>query len=153
MALTRKVDHSALRTHQAIMIAVLLVAFIANLPLLVGFIAVVMVIGAAYPPARLFVLFYQQVLKPAGIVKPDVIVDNPEPHRFAMALGGVFATFSFLALLADVALVGWTLTLVVVVLAAVNLFLGICVGCLMYYQLNKFGVPGFNQAPIQGSSV
>jgi hypothetical protein len=38
---------------------------------------------------------------------------------------------------------------IVVVLAAVNLFLGFCVGCFVYYQLNKLGVPGFEYAPIQ----
>jgi hypothetical protein len=34
-------------------------------------------------------------------------------------------------------------------LAALNLFAGICVGCLMYYQLNRLGISGFTAAPIQ----
>jgi hypothetical protein len=35
---------------------------------------------------------------------------------------------------------GWALTGVVVALAAVNLFLGFCAGCFMYYQLGRIGV-------------
>ena len=44
------------------------------------------------------------------------------------------------ALLAGQTLLGWTLTWIVVALAAVNLFLGFCVGCFMYYQLARVGV-------------
>lgn len=145
----RKVDHNALRTNQAFIIGLLLIAFLLNVPLLVAFVAAVMLIGAAFPVARLFVRIYQHLLKPAGWVKPDVIIDNPEPHRFAMGLGGVFAASSFLALLADLSALGWGLSLLVVALAALNLFFGFCAGCFVYYQLNKLGVPGFSQSPIQ----
>ena len=147
--MARKVDQNALRTHQAILIVVLLAAFILDLLPLVVFAAVVMVVGALYPPGRLFVRIYQHILKPAGIIKPQVIEDNPEPHRFSMALGGIFLTISTLALLADVTTLGWAFLFIVVVLAAINLFLGFCVGCFVYYQLNKLGVPGFEYAPIQ----
>ncbi|MBK9747971.1 MAG: DUF4395 family protein [Chloroflexi bacterium] len=37
---------------------------------------------------------------------------------------------------------------IVIVLANLNFWLNFCVGCLMYYQLNRFGVPGFKYAPI-----
>ncbi|MBZ0306028.1 MAG: DUF4395 domain-containing protein [Anaerolineae bacterium] len=145
----RKVDHNALRTHQAFMIILLVLAFVLDLPALVVFMATVMVIGAAYPPARLFVWVYQQILKPAGWIKPDVQIDNPEPHRFAMVVGGVFLVVSSIALLTGATVVGWILTGVVVVLAALNLFAGFCAGCFMYYQLNKLGVPGFTHAPVE----
>ena len=149
MAAVRKVDQNALRTHQAILIVVLLAAFVLDLPVVVAFAAAVMVIGALYPPARLFVRIYLHILKPTGLIKPHVIEDNPEPHRFAMTLGGLFLVGSIIALLADVTALGWALSLIVLALAAINLFLGFCVGCFMYYQLNKLGVPGFEYAPIQ----
>jgi hypothetical protein len=149
MNAARKIDQNALRTHQAILIIVLLAAFILNLPVVVAFAAVVMVVGALYPPGRLFVLIYKHIIKPAKLIKPQIIEDNPEPHRFSMAVGGVFLTASILALLADVAAVGWALSIIVIALASINLFLGFCVGCFVYYQLNKLGVPGFEYAPIQ----
>lgn len=144
----RKVDQNALRTNQALIILFLLVAFVLDIPALVIFIAAVMVIGALFPSARLFVLVYKHVLKPAGIIKPDVIEDNPEPHRFAMGLGGIVTTAASVALLAGVTALGWGLAFLVVGLAALNLFAGFCAGCFVYYQLNKLGVPGFDRAPI-----
>jgi hypothetical protein len=146
--MVRRVDQSALRVNQAFIIGLLLTAFLADIPLLVVFVAVTMVLGALYPPARLFVLLYQQVLKPLGLLKPDVIEDNPEPHRFALALGGVFTTFSALTLFTGLTAIGWGLAILVVVLAALNLLAGFCAGCFVYYQLNRLGVPGFNRAPL-----
>lgn len=146
----RKVDQNALRTNQAFIIGFLLIAFLVSLPIVVAFVALVMLIGAAYPPARLFVLIYQYGLRPAGLVKPDVIEDNPEPHRFALGFGGVVAAISAVALFAGAATLGWALSILVIILAGVNLFLGFCAGCFVYYQLNKLGVPGFSHAPLQG---
>jgi hypothetical protein len=47
---------------------------------------------------------------------------------------------------------GWVLTWFVVALAALNLFAGICVGCLMYYWFNRLGVPGFKYARVPAQS-
>lgn len=145
----RKVDHNALRTNQALIISLLGLAFVADVPLLVAFVAAVMVVGVVYPPARLFVLLYQKVLLPAGLLKPDVIEDHPEPHRFSMGLGGIFTSASFLALTAGAASLGWGLAWLVIALAALNLFVGFCAGCFVYYQLGKWGVPGFIPAGVK----
>ncbi len=146
----RRVDHSALRTNQAFIISLLILAFVLNFWPLVAFVSVVMLIGTAFPSLGLFKAVYFALLKPAGIAKPDVKLDNPEPHLFAQGLGGVFTLLSTLALIAGVSTLGWGLSWLVVTLAALNLFGGICVGCIMYYQFNRLGVPGFTQAPIRG---
>lgn len=146
-----KVDHSALRTNQAFIIGLLALAFVLEFTPLVAFVAAVMVIGALFPPARLFVRIYKHILKPAGLVKPDVIIDNAAPHRFSMALGGIFTTASALALVSGAATVGWVLSGIVIALASLNLFAGFCAGCFMYYQFQKRGVPGFDQAPVGGA--
>lgn len=145
----RQVDHSALRTNQAFIIALLLAAFILNLWPLVAFVSAVMLIGTLWPGAGLFKRIYQHVLKPLGLVKPDVRVDNPEPHLFAQGLGGVFTLAGALALVAGLGLLGWALVWLVIALAALNLFAGFCAGCFIYYQLHRLGVPGFNRAPIR----
>ncbi|MGB1289080.1 MAG: DUF4395 domain-containing protein [Aggregatilineales bacterium] len=144
----QQIDHSALRTNQALIIGFLALAFVLDAPLLVAFVAVVMSIGALIPQARLFVRIYKHILKPAGLIKPDVIVDNPEPHRFSMALGAVFTSLSALALLAGLTTIGWILSFIVIALASLNLVAGFCAGCFMYYQFNRLGVPGFNRAPV-----
>lgn len=144
----RRVDHSALRTNQAFIIGLLILAFILNAPALVVFVAAVMLIGTAFPSAGLFKLVYFRALKPAGIARPDVKIDNPEPHLFAQGVGGVFLTVATLAFVLNADVIGWALAWIVVALAALNLFAGICVGCLMYYQFNRLHVPGFAYAPI-----
>jgi hypothetical protein len=144
----RRVDHSALRTNQAFIISLLVLAFVLNVWWLVAFVSAVMIVGTIFPSAGLFKTIYFMVLKPANIARPDVKIDNPEPHLFAQGLGGIFTLLATIALVSGASTIGWILSWIVVALAALNLFAGICVGCIMYYQLNRLGVPGFTRTPI-----
>lgn len=144
----RRVDQSAIRTNQAFIIGLLLVAFVADWWPLVAFVSVVMIIGTVWPGAALFKRIYRHVLMPLKLVKPDVIPDNPEPHRFAQGAGGIFALGAASGLALGLPVLGWALTWIVIALAALNLFLGFCAGCFIYYQLNRLGVPGFAVSPI-----
>jgi hypothetical protein len=145
---TRKVDQSALKVNQAFIIAFLVLGFVLNSVWLVVFVAAVMLLGTAVPALSLFKGIYARGLRPAGLVKANVIADNPEPHRFAQGFGGVVLLGAIAALWAGAAGLGWALVGLVVVLAALNLFLGFCAGCFVYYQLSKLGVPGFDRRPI-----
>jgi len=146
----RKVDHMALKVNQACIITLLIAAYITNTPWLVAFVAAVMLIGTIWPQAALFKAVYTYVLEPAGVLKPRVTPDNPEPHLFAQGLGGVFLALSSLALLGlNQPVIGWALAWLVVGLAALNLFLGFCAGCFIYYQLNRLHVPGFTASLIE----
>lgn len=146
----RRVDHTAIRVNQAFVIGLLILAFVLNSASLVAFVGLVMLVGTAFPGWGLFRCIYLHILRPAGLVRPDVIVDNPEPHRFAQGLGGTFVTLGWLALQTGQPVVGWALAWLVVGLAAANLFLGFCAGCFLYYQLSRRGVPGFRRSPIRG---
>ncbi|MBP7692841.1 MAG: DUF4395 domain-containing protein [Anaerolineales bacterium] len=141
-----KVDHAALKVNQATIITLLIAAFVLNLPALVAGVAAVMTFGAATRQPG-FKLLYAGLLKPRGWVKPEVLDDHPEPHVFAQGLGGVFLWASVLALFTNLAGLGWGLAWLVVALAALNLFLGFCVGCAVYYWLNRLSVPGFAKTP------
>lgn len=136
----QKVDHTALRFNQASIITLLLLAFLLDQRWLVAFVGAVMLVGTVWPGAGLFKLVYANLLKPRGLLKPNVMQDDPQPHLFAQGVGGVFLVGSFAALLAGAVGVGWALTLIVVVLASVNLFLGFCVGCFLHFQLARRGV-------------
>jgi hypothetical protein len=145
----RKVDHSAIRTNQAFIISLLVIAFVLDVKWLVVFVSAVMLIGAVFPKVALFKAIYWYILKPLNIARPDVRRDNPEPHLFAQGVGGTVLLVATLAFVVNVAVVGWALSWVVVALAALNLFAGICVGCLMYYWFNRLGVPGFKYARVE----
>lgn len=94
---------------------------------------------------------YAGFLKPRGIVKPDVIADNPQPHVFAQGMGGTVLLIGVIAFALNGALIGWALTWLVVALAALNLFGGFCAGCFVYYWLARLRVPGFVAQPTPGT--
>ena len=147
---TGKVDHSALRVNQAFIIMLLLAAFVLNVPWLVAGVAAVMLIGTGLGRPGFF-LAYSLFLRPLGIVRPHVLADNPEPHRFAQGFGGVVAAVSAALLFLGAAVAGWTFTWLVAALAALNLFAGFCTGCAVYYWLNRLQVPGFIRTPPPGT--
>lgn len=143
-----KVDQAGLKTGQALTIILLIVAYIIQAPLLVAFVAVAQLLGALDLPLAPWRLAYQYIVKPSGLVKPNIQTDNPEPHRFAMLVGAIFNSVATVLLLNSLS-VGWVLVGVVVVLANLNFWVNFCAGCWMYYQFHRLGVPGFTKAPIQ----
>jgi hypothetical protein len=147
---TKPVDHAALRVNQGMIILLSLLAFLFNLTWLVLLVAGFMLAGTLVGRPG-FLLIYRSVLKPLGLVKPDVIPDNPEPHRFAQGLGGAFLAVGSLLLFFGWSTSGWILTWLVIALAALNLFAGFCVGCAVYYWLNRIGLSWFSKSPPPGT--
>ena len=145
-----KVDHSALRVNQAMIIGLLIAAFVANAAWLVALVMLVMAYGTARQQPG-FKVVYTSLLKPRGWVKPDVLTDNPEPHVFAQGFGAVVLLGAALALFTGFSALGWGLAWLVIALAALNLFVGFCAGCAVYYWLNRLRLPGFAKAPPAGT--
>jgi hypothetical protein len=145
-----KVDHSAIKVNQASLITLNILAFVLNAPWLAGAVGVIMAIGALLKVPG-FGFIYRSVLKPLGLLKPDILLDNPEPHRFAQGLGSLFMIAGTLALYLGASALGWGLIWLVAALAALNLFGGFCAGCMVYYWLSRLNMPGFHKAPPQGT--
>jgi hypothetical protein len=145
-----RVDHSALRTNQAVIVTLNLSAFIFDLPWLAGVVGLMMLLGTLRGvPA--FGFIYRLGLKPLRWLAPDVLADNPQPHRFAQGFGSVVLLLGTVFLALAQSLLGWVLVWLVIALAALNLFGGFCVGCAMYYWLNRLNFPGFSQSPPAGT--
>lgn len=139
--MAKKVDTTAIKFNQACIIVFSLLGFVLNQPYLVLFVGLVLAVGTILPQAGLFKQFYQKLLKPNGLLKANVIDDDPAPHQFAQGVGALFLLASSLALLVfNSAGLGWTLAWIVIILAGVNLFLDFCAGCFVYYQLDKVGL-------------
>jgi hypothetical protein len=96
-----------------------------------------MALGTAAPALALFQRFYRDVLRPAGLLKPDVQDEEVGPHRFAQGMGASVLVVALLAFVAGAAPVGWALALLVIALAAVNLIFGFCAGCFVFFQLQR----------------
>ena len=137
------VDHSALKVNQAGIILTVLVAFAGSavsawFELLIPALAVVMLLGTWRPDLALFKQVYFKLLKPRGIVKPRPVEDSPVPHNFAQGLGGVFVVVA--TVLLPLSPAGLAVSLLVAVLAFINLAFGYCVGCQVYFLLGRTGV-------------
>ncbi len=139
------VDHAALRVNQASIILLLVAAYVLNATWLVAVVAVVMLAGTVL--GRAGFLWVYMLLRRIGLSKPDVLQDHPQPHRFAQGLGGAFLVASLGAAGLNIPWLTWGLAWLVIVLAAVNLFAGFCVGCALYYWLHRLGVPWFRVGP------
>jgi hypothetical protein len=116
-------------------------AFLLNLPILVLITTMVMIWAALFPETNPYRFLYQRLVVPLGLLKPRIVEDDPAPHRFAQGVGAVFLLAASGALFLTHALVlGWALDLIVFVLAGINLTIGFCVGCFVYYQLGRVGL-------------
>jgi len=132
-----KVDQSALKTNQSVIVALSLFGFLLNQPNIVALVAIFMLIGTLVGKPG-FAFLYKAVLLPLGIVKPDVIADDPASHRFAQAVGVLFLAFALVAFGNQLFTLGWVFTWVVIALAFINLVSGFCLGCTIYYWIKRF---------------
>jgi hypothetical protein len=142
--MTQVVDHSALKVNQAGIVVTVLFAFAGSIVSgvflwLIPALAVVLLLGTFVPRLALFKQLYFLVLRPAGAVRPRPNEDSPAPHNFAQGLGGGVLVLASLVLLISPA-VGLALSLLVGLLAFVNLAFGYCVGCQIYYFLGRRGL-------------
>ena len=138
-----RVDRNALRFNQSAVVLLTIAGFVLGDQLgrwVVLAVAAVMLLGTAYPPLGLFVQVYRRVAVRSGLLRPNVVVEDPAPHRFAQGMGGSFLALAFVALIAGATVLGWVLAWLVVALALVNLLLGFCMGCFIYFQLGRAGI-------------
>ncbi len=136
-----RVDTNLIKFSQLWVVALTGVAFVLQWPVLTAVAAVALAVSAVAPAASPFRLLYRRVAVPAGIVKPRAVEDDPAPHRFAQGVGATFLVVASLVLfLTGAAALGWVLNLIVFVLAGINLTVGFCAGCFVYYQLGRLGV-------------
>jgi hypothetical protein len=70
-----------------------------------------------------------------------MVEDDPAPHRFAQGVGAAFLIVATLVLfLSKATTLGWALDLIVFALAAINMTIGFCAGCLVYFYLGRIGL-------------
>jgi hypothetical protein len=133
------VDASALRVNQALIVALVALAFVFGGAgrWLVLFVAESLALVAVWPGRGPFQLFYRHGLRRLGIVQPRPRPDEPSPHRFAQAVGAAFLLIAAIFLFAGVTVAGWLLAWLVAALALVNLLFGFCAGCFAYYQFQR----------------
>ncbi len=140
-AASPRVDTHLLKFSQACTVLLTALAFLFQQPILVLIGAAVLALSAAIPAAGPFRLLYRWVVRPLRLLQPRIVEDDPAPHRFAQSVGAAFLLASGLVLLLTQAfVVGWALDLIVFFLAGLNLTVGFCAGCFVYYHLGRLGL-------------
>jgi len=142
------VDQNQIKFNMALTALLLAVAYLLDSWIPVAVAIVCQFSGAAGLTFAPYRLLYTYLAVPSGLVKPNKIPDHHTPHRFAALVGGLFNLIGLVLLWQGVAVWGWIFVAIVFVLSNLNLWLGFCAGCFMYYVLNKLGIPGFVYAPI-----
>ena len=136
-----RVDTHMGKFSQACTVVLTGVAFLLNQPVTVLITALIMVLAAFAPSISPYRLLYRGIILPLHLMRPRIVEDDPAPHRFAQGVGAVFLIASSLVLfLTPVSAIGWTLDLIVFVLAGINLTVGFCAGCFVYYHLGRLGI-------------
>jgi hypothetical protein len=122
-------DINQLKFNQALLVAMLPVAWLLGQSWIVAVLAVLML--SQHTPWDLL-----QKLRGGLRIPSRLVEESPLPHRFARTVGGIFLAVS--AALLIVGWVGWLFAAVVFALALLSLTTQICVGCWMYFQLRMF---------------
>jgi Domain of unknown function (DUF4395) len=136
-----RVDTNLIRFSQLWVVALTALGFALSWRPLVVIAALALALSAASPSASPFRLLYRSVVVPLGLIRPRIVEDDPAPHRFAQGVGAAMLAASSLVLyLTPAAALGWALDLLVFALAGVNLTVGFCAGCFVYYQLGRLGL-------------
>jgi Domain of unknown function (DUF4395) len=136
-----RLDTHLAKFSQACVVLLSGLAFLFNQPIIVPITAAIMVLSALFPSISPFRLLYNGVVIPLHVMKPRIVEDDPAPHRFAQGVGAAFLIAATLVLyLTGAASVGWALDLIVFVLAGINLTVGFCAGCFVYYHLGRLGL-------------
>ena len=138
---TLRFDTHLAKFSQACIVVLTGLAFLLNQPAIVLIMAIIMAVAALAPVVSPFRLLYRGIILPLHLWRPRVVEDDPAPHRFSQGVGAAFLIASTLVLfLTKAATVGWGLDLIVFVLAGINLTVGFCAGCFMYYHLGRLGL-------------
>ena len=136
-----RVDAHLGKFSQACTVVLAALAFLFSQPIIVLITAIILAIAALAPSVSPYRLLYRGVVLPLHLWHPRIVEDDPAPHRFAQGVGAVFLiASSILLFLTKATVVGWTLDLIVFVLAAINLTIGFCAGCFVYYHLGRLGL-------------
>lgn len=136
-----QVDAHLLKFSQGSVVVLTALAFIFAQPWLVVLAALALTVSALFPAAGPFRWLYRGVVLPSHLWKPRVVEDDPAPHRFAQTIGAIFLIAASLVLvLTHLVVLGWILDLIVFVLAGINLTVGFCAGCFVYYHLGRLGL-------------
>ena len=148
-----QVDHAEIKTGQLMTMLIALIAFVTQESTWLILLGLLFLVTALYRPASPFVLSYRLFVKPLGLMKSDYRLDNIQPHSFGQLIGALTVAVCLALLYLGYETAGWIILWILIGLTLVS-WLGWCIGCFLYYQLNRLGLRGFfRHAPTDESVI
>jgi len=136
------VDHAEIKMGQILTMAISAAALVLQMPMLLAVLGVIFLLSGTVRALSPFSWLYRGVVQPSGIIRSDYRLDNIQPHKFGQLVGALTVVVALGLIQAGYAWAGWAVVVVLMVLTLVS-YAGWCIGCYLYYQLNRLGLGGF----------
>lgn len=140
--MSNQVDHAEIKMGQVLTIIISGIALALQniIPLII--LAGIFLLSGTVRSISPFSLLYRWIIKPLGIIKSDYRLDNIQPHKFGQLVGVITVVLALALMQFGYTTAGWIIVGVLIALTATS-YAGWCVGCYMYYQINRLGLGGF----------
>jgi hypothetical protein len=140
--MARQVDHAEIKTGQLLTMLVSAAAFFLQDPRWLMGLGLIFLVTAVARPLSPFVWTYRYLVAPLRLMRSDYRLDNIQAHSFGQLVGAATVVVILALLHAGFAVAAWIVVGVLFGLTLIS-YLGWCVGCFLYYQLNRLGLKGF----------
>lgn len=149
--MSTQVDHAEIKLGQIFTMLMSVTAFALSEPQWLIALGAIFLITGVFRPYSPFVLIYRHIVRPLNIMHSDYRLDNIQPHAFGQIIGAVTVAIAVALLHVGYNTMGWVIVWILISLTLMS-YLGWCIGCFMYYQLNRLGLRGFfRHAPTDNS--
>lgn len=140
--MNNQVDHAEIKMGQILTIIISGIALALQNQILLMVLAFIFLLSGTVRSISPFSLLYRWVINPLGIIKSDYRLDNIQPHKFGQLVGVVTIVLALALMQMGFTLAGWSIVVALIGLTSIS-YAGWCIGCFMYYQLNRLGLGGF----------
>lgn len=136
------VDHAEIKMGQLLTITVSAVALGLQQTLPLILLGLVFLLSGSIRVMSPFTWLYRGLVRPLRLMRSDYRLDNIQPHKFGQLIGALTVVLAVGLVEAGYATAGWAVVVVLILLTLVS-YAGWCIGCFLYYQINRLGLGGF----------
>ena len=151
--MNNQVDHAEIKMGQILTIVISASALAMQDPVPLIILGVIFLLSGTVRTLSPFSMLYRYLVKPIGLMKSDYRLDNIQPHKFGQLVGVMTVAIAVAFIQLGYPMLGWGVVVVLIALTVVS-YAGWCIGCFVYYQLNRLGLGGyFKHSPRDKSGV
>lgn len=140
--MSNQIDHAEIKMGQILTVLFSTTALALQEPIALMILGAVFLLSGTVRAISPFSLLYRWLINPIGIMKSDYRLDNIQPHKFGQLIGVLTIVIALGLIQFGYPVVGWGVVVILIALTLIS-YAGWCIGCFLYYQLNRLGLEGF----------